>query len=143
MRQKFEIHHNARFDITNTDTSLFVSFTTTPYKPFEYFLWSLCNGGDQYIHYNNVCIIKNNLVRNILEISNKKKDCIGSLELHNRLINFNKLNEIELYLTSAYTQFERCIQHTQDFRKCNTMLIEYSTQAEIVLYLCQNIFIGF
>lgn len=89
-----------------------------------------------------MCIIKNSLVNEVLEIKIDNRSLTTSLELHNKLLNSNKLTEIELYLTSAYTQFERCIQLTQDVRKCNTMLIEYSNQAEIMLYFCQNIFIG-
>ena len=100
------------------------------------------NNTNQYLNYNNICIIKNNLANNILKIKTDNENLVDSLEIHNKLLNSNKLTEIESYLTSAYTQFERCIQLTQDIRKCNTMLIEYSNQAEIMLYFYQNIFIG-
>lgn len=136
MDRKF-YHYNSRFDITDND-SIFMSLTTTPVKPFGKFLWSLDNGKNQYISYNHVCIIKNNLKNQILEIDNNFIN--DSLKLHKKLIESNNLTQVEHYLTSAYSQFERCMQHTQNIRKCNTLLVEYSNQTEIIMYMCQNIF---
>jgi hypothetical protein len=78
MDRKF-YHYNSRFDITDND-SIFMSLTTTPVKPFGKFLWSLDNGKNQYISYNHVCIIKNNLKNQILEIDNNFIN--DSLKLH-------------------------------------------------------------